>query len=87
MICGMSRFGVNGESSDFWGEKVGEKVGETLTSNQRHILTLLRENPRMAAREVAQHIGISSRKVEQNIAKLKALTLLKHIGPANGGYW
>ena len=69
------------------GEKVGEKVGEALTSNQRQILTLLRENPRMAAREVAHHIGISSRKVEQNIAKLKALTLLKRIGPAKGGYW
>jgi ATP-dependent DNA helicase RecG len=69
------------------GGKVGEKVGEALTSNQRQILTLLRDNPRMAAREVAQHIGISSRKVEQNIAKLKALTLLKRIGPAKGGYW
>jgi len=69
------------------GEEVGEKVGEALTSNQRQILTLLRENPRMAAREVVQHIGISSRKVEQNIAKLKALTLLKRIGPAKGGYW
>jgi predicted HTH transcriptional regulator len=47
---------------------------------------LLRENPRIAAREVAQHIGISSRKVEQNMAKRKALALLKHIGPAKGGY-
>ena len=43
--------------------------------------------PHMAAREVAQRIGISSRKVEENIAKLKALTLLKRIGPAKGGYW
>ena len=69
------------------GEKVGEKVGEALTNNQRQILTLLRDNPRMAAREVAQRIGISSRKVEENIAKLKALTLLKRIGSAKGGYW
>jgi DNA-binding MarR family transcriptional regulator len=69
------------------GEKVGEKLGEALTSNQRHILTLLCANPHTAAWEVAQHIGISSRKVEQNIAKLKALTLLKRIGPAKGGYW
>jgi predicted HTH transcriptional regulator len=54
---------------------------------QRQILTLLRENPRKAAREVAQHVGISSRKAEENIAKLKALTLLKRIGPVKGGYW
>ena len=32
-------------------------------------------------------LRISSRKVAQNIAKLKALTLLKRIGPAKGGYW
>ena len=69
------------------GEKVGEKVGEVLTNNQRQILILLHDNPRMAAREVAQRIGISSRKVEENIAKLKALALLKRIGPAKGGYW
>ena len=35
----------------------GEKVGEALTGNQRQILILLCENPRMAAREVAQRIG------------------------------
>ena len=69
------------------GEKVGEKVGEALTNNQRQILTLLHDNPRMAAREVAQRIGISSRKVEENIAKLKALKLLKRIGPAKESYW
>jgi predicted HTH transcriptional regulator len=66
------------------GEQVGEKVRKALTSIQRKILTLLRANPRMAAREVAQRIGIANLKVEQNIAELKALTLLKCIGPAKG---
>ena len=69
------------------GEKVGEKVGESLSDNQRQILALLAANPRMAAREVAERIGISSRKVEQNIARLKELGLLERIGPAKGGYW
>ncbi len=73
--------------SETLGEKVGEKVGKYLTSNQEQILALLRQNPRMAAREVAQHIGISSRKVEQNIAKLRELELLKRIGSAKGGHW
>jgi ATP-dependent DNA helicase RecG len=30
---------------------------------------------------------MSSRKVEENITKLKAFKLLKRIGPAKGGYW
>ena len=69
------------------GEKVGEKVGENLTGNQRQILALLRQHPYMAARELAQQVGISSRKIEQNIARLKELELLKRIGPARGGHW
>ncbi len=69
------------------GEKVGKKVGESLTANQRSILALLQQNPRMSARALAEHIGISSRKIEQNIAKLKALGRLQRIGSAKGGHW
>lgn len=73
-----------------WGNgrrMVGEKVGENLSSNQRKILALLQDNPHMAARELAKQVGISSRKIEENIAKLKVLDLLERIGPAKGGYW
>ena len=69
------------------GEKVVEKVVENLTGNQKLILHLLRQNPRMAARELARHVGISSRKIQQNMARLKELNLLKRIGPAKGGHW
>lgn len=69
------------------GEKVGEKVGENLSGNQRQILILLGQNPRMPARELAMHVGISSRKIEHNIAKLKEMGLLKRIGAAKGGHW
>lgn len=69
------------------GEKVGEKVGEELTGNQRKILTALGQNPRLAAKDLASIVGISSRKIEQNIAKLKAQGCLRRIGPAKGGYW
>lgn len=69
------------------GEKVGEKVGENLTDNQKLILELLLRDPYMAARELAHHVGISSRKIEQNIAKLKERGILKRIGPAKGGHW
>ncbi len=79
--------GANGIEEERVGEKVGEKVGENLTGNQRQILALLHRHPHMAARELAQHVGISDRKIEQNIARLKELGLLKRIGPARGGYW
>ena len=68
-------------------EKVGEKVGKRLTRNQQQILELLRQHPHMVARELAQQVGISSRKIEQNIARLKELQLLQRIGPAKGSHW
>jgi ATP-dependent DNA helicase RecG len=69
------------------GEKVGEKVGETLTQNQEMILSLIRENKRISARELSDKLGISARKVEENISKLKKKGLLKRMGPAKGGHW
>ena len=69
------------------GERVGERVGEKLTPNQQQILELLRQHPHMSAFDLAQQIGISSRKTEQNIARLKELRLLDRIGPARGGHW
>lgn len=69
------------------GKKVGEKVGENLTKNQRAILSQMREQPRISARDLATHVGISSRKVEENIAKLKQLGWIQRVGPAKGGYW
>jgi len=45
------------------------------------------DNPNISARELAEIVGITSRKIEENIKKLKNMGLLKRIGPAKGGYW
>ncbi|MDR1342692.1 MAG: winged helix-turn-helix transcriptional regulator [Prevotellaceae bacterium] len=68
-------------------EKVGEKVGEKLTDNQQKIMDSIAQNPCMAATELSLAVGISKRKVEINIAKLKAKGVLERIGPDRGGYW
>ncbi len=69
------------------GEKVGEEVGENLSDNQERILQLLKSNKNISAQKIADEIGISQRKVAENIAKLKALSLLKPIGPAKSDHW
>jgi ATP-dependent DNA helicase RecG len=68
-------------------EEGEEKVGETLTQNQEMILSLIRETPQISVRELSDKVGISARKVEENISKLKKKSLLKRIGPARGGHW
>jgi len=68
-------------------EKVGEKVGERLSANQDKIIEIIRDNPHMPARKISELIGISQRKVEENISKLKKKGLLKRTGSDKSGHW
>ncbi len=67
--------------------KLGEKVGEKLTENQKKIIENILHTPKISARELSAIIGISQRKIEQNISRLKNSGLLKRVGSAKGGYW
>jgi len=61
-------------------EKSSEKSSEK-------ILALLKANPKLSAREVAEAIGVTSRAVEKQISKLRDENRIRRIGPAKGGYW
>jgi ATP-dependent DNA helicase RecG len=58
-----------------------------LPKSSEKIISLLKTEPALAAREIAQRIGISSRAVEKQIAKLRKQGRLRRIGPARGGRW
>jgi ATP-dependent DNA helicase RecG len=47
----------------------------------------MRANPTISASQLAEKIGISKRKILENISKLKLLGLVQRIGSAKGGYW
>jgi ATP-dependent DNA helicase RecG len=76
-----------GKSLNKVAEKVAEKVVENLTHNQKKIVDLIANNKFATAIEISKEVGISHRKTQENIAKLKELGLLKRIGPAKGGHW
>jgi len=61
-------------------EKGSEKSSEK-------ILRLLRADPQLAAREIAEALGITQRAVEKQIARLREEGRLRRIGPARGGHW
>ncbi|MBU1993426.1 putative DNA binding domain-containing protein [bacterium] len=69
------------------GEKVGEKVGEKFTENQSNIIEQISINPKISAKQLSEIVGISSRKIEENIKKLKEFGVLKRVGGAKGGHW
>jgi len=50
-------------------------------------MELILKNNKITAQRLAREIGISQRKIEENISKLKATGILKRIGPAKGGHW
>ena len=63
------------------------KVTEKVTENQIRILEEIRKNKYVTTKYMSSVIGISERKIKENIRKLKEKGLLKRVGPAKGGYW
>lgn len=68
-------------------EKVVDRVVDSLTEHQRNIISSILANPKISAREISEIIGLSHRKTQENIKKLKDKGKLKRIGFAKGGYW
>lgn len=73
---------MGGENSKMGGEneKRGEKTREI-------ILRQIRNNPRITMSELALVVGISSKAVEKQIARIKKDGILVRIGPDKGGHW
>lgn len=68
-------------------KKVTERVTKKVTENQRKILDNISKNSLITVKELSKIVGISERKIKENISKLKQENLLKRIGPARGGHW
>ncbi len=64
-----------------------EKLAEGLAENQKKIMLLVFEDPKISKRKLANKLGISTTAVDKNIEKLKKLNILQRVGPAKGGEW
>lgn len=68
-------------------KRVLKKVLKELTGNQKKILEAISQNPKITSEELAELVGISARKIRENIKKLKDEGLVKRIGGRKEGYW
>jgi len=66
---------------------IGEAGATSSEKGTEKILVLLRRNPRVSARGIADALGLTSRAVEKHLSKLKQDGRLKRIGPDKGGRW
>jgi predicted HTH transcriptional regulator len=51
------------------------------------VLEQLRQNPYITRGELAEKLGISKRQARSSVELLKSRELIRHEGPAKGGYW
>ena len=67
------------------GNRVGNKVGN-LTDNQKIIIHHIKINNKISASKLSDIVGISKRKIEENLSKLKEKGILERIGGTRG-HW
>ena len=68
-------------------EKVGEKVGEKLSKNQKSILKYFSKDKNISIVRLSKKVRIAPKNIEENIKKLKQKGLIKRVGSARAGYW
>ncbi|WP_120995949.1 Fic family protein [Stutzerimonas urumqiensis] len=70
-------------------EKSAEQGSEERSArgSSERLLELLKQGPELSARQAAQRLGLSSRAVEKQLAKLKAAGRLRRVGANKGGHW
>ncbi|MEA3418359.1 MAG: Fic family protein [Campylobacterota bacterium] len=73
------------EAINMVGNRVGNEVGN-LTQNQLLIVEQMKKDQKVSAKTLSEHVGISARKIEENIAKLKKMEIIERVGGTRG-HW
>lgn len=66
--------------------KAAQKTTQKITLSEK-IIGIIKDNPMITQKEIAEAITISPNTVKEYIAKLKREGKIKRIGPDKGGHW
>ena len=67
--------------------EVTNNLTDNLTDNQKSIVWFMLQENKISTNELSINIGISKRKILNNISKLKAKGVIERTGTKTGGYW
>ena len=68
-------------------DRLVDGLVDGLVENQKKIITLIHNAPRISKKRMAETIGISPTAVDKNIGILKKKGLITRVGPNKGGHW
>ena len=63
------------------------KGGQKVTTKQAIVLDLIRKNPSMSRKDIADKLGINESAIQKHLDVLKAKGVIKRVGPDKGGHW
>jgi ATP-dependent DNA helicase RecG len=70
-----------------FGTTVQESTQETTQEIAAKIIQLIKENPQLSMRAMAELVGISENGVKYHLKKFKKEGKINHVGPTKKGYW
>lgn len=59
----------------------------TTKKTTEKIIEILKENPNISVKEMAEIVGLTTDGVQYHIRNLKAHGVIERVGPDKGGYW
>jgi len=71
-------------------DNIVDNIVDSIADNnavQEKIISLMRENPQISSKQLAEIIGIAQRNIQVHIKKLKDSGVIEREGPAFGGHW
>ena len=68
-------------------KSVEKSVEKNVEKSVEKVWRLMKENPYITTKQIAENIGLTIRGVEENIKKLKKSNRLRRVGGDKGGHW
>ncbi len=66
---------------------VGDLTEVKLSDRQRIIISIIRSNPSVSAKQMSETLSVTSRTVERDLSTMQKAGIIRHEGKDNAGVW